>query len=122
MTILIPTLKHWYAYQLVYPWALFFVKASILALYHRIFTQGNFRLVVYCVAAFVSSYTIAIFLVNVRAFSICYPAEWRVLIFDRPSNAGIIRREHGHPRFHKAATTCQHRTLQQRRSTSLRTS
>src|SRR6266436_5065579 len=80
MTILIPTLKHWYAYQLVYPWALFFVKASILALYHRIFTQKNFRLAVYCVAAFVSSYTIAVFFVNVRAFSICHPAEWRVLI------------------------------------------
>lgn len=64
MIILIPTLKHWYAYQLVYPWALFFVKASILALYHRIFTQKNFRLTVYCVAAFVSSNTLVLFFVN----------------------------------------------------------
>ena len=122
MVILIPTLKYWYAYQLVYPWALFFVKASILALYHRIFTQKNFRLAVYCVTAFVSSYTIVVFFVNVRAFSICQLAELRVLIFDRPSNAGIIHREHGHPRFHKVATTCKHRTSQWRRSTSLRTS
>ncbi|XTI83124.1 hypothetical protein V2W45_1228276 [Cenococcum geophilum] len=81
MTILIPTLKHWYAYQLVYPWALFFVKASILALYHRIFTQKNFRLAVYCVTAFVLSYTIAVFFVNAfecrnhpsRAWSLTFP-------------------------------------------------
>lgn len=64
MIILIPTLKHWYAYQLVYPWALFFVKASILALYHRIFTQKNFRRAVYAVAAFVSFYTIVVFFIN----------------------------------------------------------
>lgn len=63
--VLIPTLKHWYAYQIVYPWALFFVKASILALYHRIFRQTDFRYLVYAVTAFVSAYTVAAFLVNV---------------------------------------------------------
>jgi hypothetical protein len=63
--ILVPTLKHWYAYQMVYPWSLFFVKASILALYHRIFTQTKFRYSVYVVSAFVTTYTIVVFFVNV---------------------------------------------------------
>ncbi|KAJ4360487.1 uncharacterized protein N0V89_001052 [Didymosphaeria variabile] len=64
LVILEPTLKHWYAYQMVYPWSLFFVKASILALYHRIFTQTKFRRLVYAVTAFVSTYTIVVFFVN----------------------------------------------------------
>ncbi|KAJ4291959.1 hypothetical protein N0V90_009857 [Kalmusia sp. IMI 367209] len=62
--ILVPTLKHWYAYQMVYPWSLFFVKASILALYHRIFTHTKFRYAVYVVTAFVTMYTIVVFFVN----------------------------------------------------------
>ncbi|KAF2117014.1 hypothetical protein BDV96DRAFT_644451 [Lophiotrema nucula] len=64
LTILVPTLKHWYAYQMVYPWSLFFVKASILALYHRIFTQTKFRYTVYVVTGFVTLYTIIVFFVN----------------------------------------------------------
>ncbi|KAI4614283.1 uncharacterized protein J4E87_009503 [Alternaria ethzedia] len=72
--ILIPTFKHWYAYQLVYPWALFFVKASILALYHRIFTQTKFRYTVYGVAAFVAVQTIVVTFVN--AFE-CGKEPWR---------------------------------------------
>ncbi|KAH8635859.1 hypothetical protein IG631_07693 [Alternaria alternata] len=62
---LIPTLKHWYVYQLFYPWALFFVKASILALYHRIFTHHNFRRWVYCAAGFIVIQTITVTFVNV---------------------------------------------------------
>lgn len=61
----IPNLKHFYFYQLVYPVALFFVKASILALYHRIFKLANFRWKVYAVAGFVSVYTIVVLFVNV---------------------------------------------------------
>ncbi|KAH7408602.1 hypothetical protein DE146DRAFT_777143 [Phaeosphaeria sp. MPI-PUGE-AT-0046c] len=38
--------------------------ASILALYHRIFTQGRFKYAVYSVAAFVTIYTIVVFFVN----------------------------------------------------------
>ncbi|KAF1980067.1 hypothetical protein BU23DRAFT_585902 [Bimuria novae-zelandiae CBS 107.79] len=53
LAILVPTLKHWYAYQLV-----------ILALYHRIFTQTKFRRVVYAVTAFVTIYTVVVFFVN----------------------------------------------------------
>ncbi|OAL02418.1 hypothetical protein IQ06DRAFT_291821 [Phaeosphaeriaceae sp. SRC1lsM3a] len=60
----IPNLKHFYFYQLVYPVALFFVKASILALYHRIFKLANFRWKVYAVAGFVSVYTIVVLFVN----------------------------------------------------------
>lgn len=73
LAILIPTLKHWYAYQMVYPWALFFVKASILALYHRIFTQTNFRRAVYAVTVFVSIYTIVVFFVNVSESHLVVP-------------------------------------------------
>jgi hypothetical protein len=54
-----------YAYQMVYPWALFFVKASILALYYRIFTQTRFRRGVYFVAGFVTVQTIVVTFVNV---------------------------------------------------------
>jgi hypothetical protein len=61
----IPTLKHFYFYQLVYPLALFFVKASILALYHRIFERAKFRYKIYSVAAFVTVYTIVVLFVNV---------------------------------------------------------
>jgi hypothetical protein len=53
----------------VYPWALFFVKASILALYHRIFTQTKFRKAVYVVAGFVTAQTIVVTFVNVRRTS-----------------------------------------------------
>jgi|TARA_R110002003_G_scaffold116_14_gene10195 hypothetical protein len=49
----------------VYPWALFFVKASILALYHRIFTQAKLRYTVYAVTVFVTFYTVVVFFVNV---------------------------------------------------------
>ncbi|KAI4647243.1 uncharacterized protein J4E79_010394 [Alternaria viburni] len=63
-----------YAYQLVYPWALFFVKASILALYHRIFTQTKFRYTVYGVAAFVAIQTVVVTFVN--AFE-CGREPWR---------------------------------------------
>ncbi|KAI4656606.1 uncharacterized protein J4E78_006495 [Alternaria triticimaculans] len=61
---LIPTLKHWYAYQLVYPWALFCVKASILALYHRIFTHHSFRRWIYYAAGFIIIQTITVTFIN----------------------------------------------------------
>jgi hypothetical protein len=68
--ILIPTLKHWYAYQLIYPWSLFFAKASILALYHRIFMQTKFRYLVYAATTFVTIYTLVAFFVNVRTINL----------------------------------------------------
>lgn len=63
--ILVPTLKHWYAYQMIYPWSLFFVRASILALYHRIFTQTKFRYTAYVVAVLVTMYNVVVFFANV---------------------------------------------------------
>ena len=62
--ILIPTLKHWYAYQLVYPFALLFVKASILALYYRIFSQKAFKRWVWGIAAVITTYTFVVVFVN----------------------------------------------------------
>ncbi|KAF8847909.1 hypothetical protein BDZ45DRAFT_754399 [Acephala macrosclerotiorum] len=64
LEILIPTLKHWYAFQLVYPFVLFLVKASILALYRRILTQERFRRALYVVAGFISLQTLVAIFVN----------------------------------------------------------
>ncbi|KAF2147298.1 uncharacterized protein K452DRAFT_314489 [Aplosporella prunicola CBS 121167] len=64
MEALEPTLKHWYAYQLIYPFALFFVKASILALYHRLFRKRQFRYWLWVVAGIVTVYTVVVVFVN----------------------------------------------------------
>jgi ABC-type Co2+ transport system permease subunit len=64
--ILVPTLKHWYAYQMIYPWSIFFVKAPSQALYHRIFDQTKLRYTVYTVAVFVTIFTVVVFFVNVE--------------------------------------------------------
>ncbi len=65
MEILIPTLKHWYAYQIVYPFALFLVKASILALYFRILTQQNLRRMVWIAFVIIATQTIVVMFVQV---------------------------------------------------------
>ncbi|KAI5795795.1 hypothetical protein EDC01DRAFT_614515 [Geopyxis carbonaria] len=64
-TILIPTLKLWYAYQLQYLIILFFTKASILAFYWRLSRQRSYRLAIVAVAATVAVYTAALLLVNI---------------------------------------------------------
>jgi len=63
--ILIPTLKHWYAFQLVYPFTLFLVKASILALYLRIMVQENFRKLVFGVTILITLPSLVVIFVNV---------------------------------------------------------
>jgi hypothetical protein len=68
----IPTLKHFYFYQLVYPVALFLVKASILALYHRIFRRLQFQYKVWAVAAFVTIYTVVVLFVNVSVLFLSF--------------------------------------------------
>jgi hypothetical protein len=65
-----PTLQHVYAFQIMYPLSLFSVKASILALYYRIFSQTRFRWRVYSVAGFDTVYTIVVILVNVSRIPI----------------------------------------------------
>ena len=63
----IPNLKHWYAYQIVYPLSLALVKASFLALYHRVFPPPNMNKVMFWgVSVFIAVYTVIIILVNVR--------------------------------------------------------
>lgn len=63
---LIPTLQHWYAYQIVYPLALLFTKLSFLALYWRVFTPPFLsRSWVLVTACFVTLYTIIIMFVKV---------------------------------------------------------
>ncbi|KAJ5160783.1 uncharacterized protein N7482_007787 [Penicillium canariense] len=71
--ILIPTLKHWYVYQLVYPLSIGLVKFSILAQYYRIFVTNRFRIAVIGVAAFVFAYTIIVIFVYVS----CEFKPWR---------------------------------------------
>ena len=62
----IPNLKHWYAYQIVYPLSLALVKASFLALYHRVFPPPNMnRVLFWGVSVFIAVYTVIIILVNV---------------------------------------------------------
>ncbi|KAL4801764.1 hypothetical protein BDV18DRAFT_148162 [Aspergillus unguis] len=72
--ILIPTLKHWYAYQLVYPITVGLVKFSILTQYWRIFEVRIFRIQVIVVGVFVMLYTIICIFVNVRlTLNCCRP-------------------------------------------------
>jgi hypothetical protein len=69
MKILIPTLKYWYVYQLVYPVAIGLVKFSILAQYYRIFAVKRFQGMVIGVGGFVMVYTIVVIFVNVSFVS-----------------------------------------------------
>lgn len=63
----IPNLKHWYAYQIVYPLSLALVKASFLALYHRVFPPPVInRYLFWGTGAFIAVYTVIIIFVNVR--------------------------------------------------------
>ena len=104
--ILVPTLKHWYAYQMVYPWALFFVKASILALYHRIFIQAKFRYTLYAVTALVTIHTIVVFFMNASFPTIFDPRTYKT-DHTRPSNAEVDPHKRGHPRSQRVAITCR---------------
>ncbi|KAL4738093.1 hypothetical protein BDV11DRAFT_143208 [Aspergillus similis] len=72
--VLVPTLKHWYAYQMVYPITVGLVKFSILTQYYRIFEVRNFRIQVIVVGVFVLIYTIVCIFVN--AFE-CHSKPWR---------------------------------------------
>lgn len=69
----IPTLKHWWSYQIVYPLALPLIKASILATYCRIFTRSTFSWVYTLgVGGVIAVYTTIIMFLN--AFE-CNPVE-----------------------------------------------
>jgi hypothetical protein len=87
---------------MIYPWPLFFDKASILALYYHIFTQTKLRYWIYAVAAFVTIYTVVLFFVSV-SHSIEY-CEARA-DNDGLSIVGLIRRKHGRQLFLKGVTT-----------------
>lgn len=62
----IPNLKHWYAYQIVYPLSLALVKASFLALYYRVFPPPVInRYLFWGTGSFIAVYTVIIIFVNV---------------------------------------------------------
>lgn len=103
----IPNLKHWYAYQIVYPLSLALVKASFLALYHRVFPPPNMNKVMFWgVSIFIAVYTVAIILVNVSNDN---PGT-RILMalltnITRLSSAQRILPMHGRRRFQETAQT-----------------
>ncbi|KAF3198303.1 hypothetical protein TWF192_005361 [Orbilia oligospora] len=57
---LIPTLKHWYAYQLIYPIVLCIIKLSILSFYKGISPQKPYQIAIWSTIGLVLAYTIAI--------------------------------------------------------------
>ncbi|KAK6511776.1 hypothetical protein TWF481_000681 [Arthrobotrys musiformis] len=56
---LITTLRYWFAYQILYPLVLLFIKLSILAFYLKISPQKWYRYTVYGVGIFVIAWSIA---------------------------------------------------------------
>ncbi|GAB7365939.1 hypothetical protein MBLNU230_g7267t1 [Neophaeotheca triangularis] len=60
----IPTLKHWWSYQIVYPLALALIKASLLATYWRIFTRSTFpRIWILIVGGVIAVFTVIVMFV-----------------------------------------------------------
>jgi len=117
----IPNLKHWYAYQMVYPLSLALVKASFLALYYRIFPPPNINRVLYWgTSIFIAVYTVIIIFVNVSKEGIVISL---ILFTDitRLSSAQRIRPMHGRrrsPGTVQTATMFRPSTTPWRRSTS----
>jgi hypothetical protein len=121
----IPNLKHWYAYQMVYPLSLALVKASFLALYYRIFPPPNInRLLYWGTSIFIAVYTVIIIFVNVSGEGI---AILSILFTDitRLSSAQTIHPMHGRRRSPDTVQTAmmsRPSTTPWRRSTSSQTS
>jgi hypothetical protein len=109
--VLVPTLKHWYAYQLVYPITVGLVKFSILAQYYRIFEVQNFRRQVIAVGIFVAVYTIVCIFVNVSLH--LHPLSGRLLTEYRLLNVTANHGERGTLRSPRAAIIFQRPTFQQ---------
>ncbi|KAK6344400.1 hypothetical protein TWF696_008036 [Orbilia brochopaga] len=57
---LLPTLRYWFAYQIIYPLVLLFIKLSILSFYLGISPQKWYRYAVNSVLAFVVAWTVAV--------------------------------------------------------------
>ncbi|KAF3920952.1 hypothetical protein ABW20_dc0106517 [Dactylellina cionopaga] len=60
---LIPTLKHWYVYQLIYPIVLCVIKLSILSFYKGISPQRGYQITIWATVGLVIAYTITIIFV-----------------------------------------------------------
>ncbi|KAK6353884.1 hypothetical protein TWF730_008307 [Orbilia blumenaviensis] len=77
---LIPTLRYWFAYQILYPIVLLFIKLSILAFYVKISPQRWYQNTIYGVGIFVIIWTI----VFVFAFIFECPNPSRAWSLDFP--------------------------------------
>jgi hypothetical protein len=112
----IPNLKHWYAYQIVYPLSLALVKASFLALYHRVFPPPNMNKVMFWgVSVFIAVYTVIIILVNVSNDKAAARLSLVMLTYaTRPSSVQRIHPMHGR---HLSQDTAQTATMSRRCTT-----
>ncbi|KAK6542031.1 hypothetical protein TWF694_007802 [Orbilia ellipsospora] len=77
---LIPTLRYWFAYQIIYPLVLLFIKLSILSFYRGISPQTWYRNTVYGVGFFAVAWSIAFILAYIfecpnpsTAWSLTFP-------------------------------------------------
>ncbi|KAF3910222.1 hypothetical protein ABW21_db0203180 [Orbilia brochopaga] len=78
----LPTLRYWFAYQIIYPIVLLFIKLSILSFYRRISPQRWYRYSVNGVIAFVVAWTFTVVFAHVfecpspsTAWSLKFPQE-----------------------------------------------
>ena len=102
----IPNLKHWYAYQMVYPLSLALVKASFLALYYRIFPPPNINRVLYWgTSVFIAVYTVIIIFVNVSKDKIAFVLSIFTDNIIRLSSVQRIHLMHGRHRSRDTAQT-----------------
>jgi len=102
----IPNLKHWYAYQMVYPLSLALVKASFLALYYRIFPPPNINRVLYWgTSVFIAVYTVIIIFVNVSKDKIAFMLSIFTDNIIRLSSVQRIHLMHGRHRSRDTAQT-----------------
>lgn len=106
----IPNLKHWYAYQIVYPLSLALVKASFLALYYRVFPPPNMnRVMFWGVSIFIAVYTVAIILVNVSNDK---TVSWNLIILlTNVTRLSSVQRTHPMHGRHRSPETAQTATM-----------
>ncbi|KAJ6259583.1 Tyrosinase [Drechslerella dactyloides] len=77
---LIPTLRYWFAYQIIYPVVLLFIKLSILSFYRGLSPTKKYRYAVKIVTAFVVLWTTAAIFAHIfecpdpsKAWSLTFP-------------------------------------------------
>ena len=65
----VSALKVWYAFEIEYVVAVFFVKISILAFYRRLSPAPRFQLAIKIVIGVITAFTVTMVFVNVISFA-----------------------------------------------------